>query len=384
MLQPVNKSEWVCLEHAPVDFTDNDIAFAVTAAKRMEALFKHHHGITKSLYHMIENAGLASEMKEACHEFRNKRNSLVHDEDYNNYKFEDEERKEVNTRCMEIFLTLDSDCSCKFNDERRHFKLNINLPDVTMFFLTAVKDVFTYALLREIKRMSELRVGSRPWVGAWLKPLLGYSIGWGTGECLIEWEFLNELMATRIRRSILLEDIVKLWLEYLEEMVEKRSESLQEIVEMWSDSLQSMIRRKTKLLEYIKMYWSELSQEVETWCSLQDFERIETPNLLLYKGKQFFHSLDSDIGMWWPFQVMEKTAGRYLLINSRDACIDSQNFYKLSESLQKLRSSYGEEESLSTDFKILNPEAVWWIRLYRIYLKPILSDFGPPIMALWA
>ena len=39
------RKDWVCWQHAPLDFNDDDITFVVKAVKRMEQLLIHHYGL---------------------------------------------------------------------------------------------------------------------------------------------------------------------------------------------------------------------------------------------------------------------------------------------------------------------------------------------------
>ena len=39
------RKDWVCWQHAPLDFNYDDITFVVKAVKRMEQLLIHHYGL---------------------------------------------------------------------------------------------------------------------------------------------------------------------------------------------------------------------------------------------------------------------------------------------------------------------------------------------------
>ena len=266
------KDEWLCWENSPVDFREHEITFTVQAAKRMESMLVHHQGVRSDLdfFSKINKAGLDPDIRKKIDLFRKNRNMLVHKENYN--KFQDEERKEVITRCLEIFLMLDINCSCKFNDEQRHFTLNINLPDVTMFFLTPIKEVFAIALTLEIKRMFLLRALSRPWVKAWIKPLLGFALGWRTGECVEDRSKPSELLIRR--RSELLQEMVNNWLDVLQETMLGYCVPLEDIIYImswqgfvasWLGQLEEEVQRRSLQLMVEKgslqmEFWSGFTQ----------------------------------------------------------------------------------------------------------------------------
>ena len=114
--------DWVCWEHTPVDFRDDDITFVVKTAKRMEQILIHHYGIkvpigknNQDLREVIEIAAKQTwcDLKpfEQMQRFRMIRNKLVHKADFNHV--EQNERMKINTACMEIFLALEGECNCK-------------------------------------------------------------------------------------------------------------------------------------------------------------------------------------------------------------------------------------------------------------------------------
>ena len=122
------RKDWVCWEHTPVDFRDDDITFVVKTAKRMEQILIHHYDIevpvgkknNLDLREVIERAAKMSQIRNlskhlksngSMHRFRMIRNKLVHNADFNHVK--QNERRIINTACMEIFLALDKECNCK-------------------------------------------------------------------------------------------------------------------------------------------------------------------------------------------------------------------------------------------------------------------------------
>ena len=130
------KKEWVCWEHAPVNFTENDITFTVTAAKRMESLLGRHHGTSQTTVFCVKigKAGLSSDLQETIHKFRKIRNRLVHDEDYND--FQKGARKEINTLCMGIFSKLNKFCNCSdltLSEKTKKLSEIITVPKSSMY-----------------------------------------------------------------------------------------------------------------------------------------------------------------------------------------------------------------------------------------------------------
>ena len=149
---PEKRDDWVCWQHAPLDFNDDDITFVVKAAKRMEQLLIHHYGVDMPDSHhanfkqTINRAKQRSDLKEypelerqyfeSIHQFRQIRNSMVHKADYDDLSKEN--RKLLNTACMEIFGILELKCNCvelyeqeKIYGYKSHEK--IVLPDWEMY-----------------------------------------------------------------------------------------------------------------------------------------------------------------------------------------------------------------------------------------------------------
>ena len=66
------RKDWVCWEHTPVDFRDDDITFVVKTAKRMEQILIHHYGIevpigkNLDLREVIERGGVTPETLHLC------------------------------------------------------------------------------------------------------------------------------------------------------------------------------------------------------------------------------------------------------------------------------------------------------------------------------
>ena len=128
-----NREDWVCCEHAPVNFRDDDITFVVKAVKRIEQLLIHHYDIETpnrqqggvNFIDIIKKAKRISKIKGAefknMHHFRKIRNKLVHDVDYNELLDDPTKRRTLNTLCMEILWKLEGECNCKehFRFEKR-------------------------------------------------------------------------------------------------------------------------------------------------------------------------------------------------------------------------------------------------------------------------
>ena len=123
---PEKREDWVCWQHAPLDFNDDDITFIVKAAKRMEQLLIHHYGVYMLDSHhanfkqTIKRAKQRSDLKkypelesqyvDRIHQFRQVRNLMVHEADYDDLS--KGKRKKLNTACMEILGMLEVKCNC--------------------------------------------------------------------------------------------------------------------------------------------------------------------------------------------------------------------------------------------------------------------------------
>ena len=120
-----NREDWVCWEHAPVNFRDDDITFVVKAVKRIEQILIHHYDIEMpdgqqgnvNFIDIIKKAKSISKIKGAefkkMHHFRLIRNKLVHEVDYNELLDDPAKRRNLNTLCMEILWKLEGECNCK-------------------------------------------------------------------------------------------------------------------------------------------------------------------------------------------------------------------------------------------------------------------------------
>ena len=159
------RKDWVCWQHALLDFNDDDITFVVKAHKRMEQICIHHYAlnITKTLdfSQIIDQAKQKSCFIrgdfDELHRFRIIRNKLVHAEDYN--EISQEQRKKLNTACMEIFGRLEQECNCKeLYEGEKHFSYRklyrtITLPDDRMYGYTHGTELFLDAITPRTKRI---------------------------------------------------------------------------------------------------------------------------------------------------------------------------------------------------------------------------------------
>ena len=203
------KKEWVCWEHAPVNFTENDITFTVTAAKRMESLLDRHHGTSQTTVFCVKigKAGLSSDLQETIHKFRKVRNQLVHDEDYND--FQKGARKEINTLCMVIFCKLNKFCNCsdfELSEKTKKLSKIITVPKSSMYHENFMTEHF----------LCSLGVTVHPWLE---NLVYCYQVCMVCFGAFLDWLFDQHQQTNRIYRT-LSSPSLNLRLLFLIEMIE--------------------------------------------------------------------------------------------------------------------------------------------------------------------